>query len=121
MKFPSPLIECVLLKRYKRFLADIRLPSGETVVAHVPNSGSMIGVSDPNSLCLVSRSENPLRKLAYTLEMVRTLDGVWVGTNTSLTNKLIEEAFELGTFADWQIFSRLQREVKISAETRLDF
>src|ERR1700758_3969377 len=95
MNYKSPLIEGRLIKRYKRFLADIELKDGSIILAHVPNSGSMKGVSDPGSLCRISKSDNLLRKIPYTLKMVQTLGGEWVGVNTSLTNHLVQEAFEL--------------------------
>jgi sugar fermentation stimulation protein A len=122
VKFDSPLIEGTLLKRYKRFLADVRIgDSGEVIVVHVPNSGSMLGVSDPESPCLISRARNPDRKLPYTLEMVRGTEGSWVGVNTSLTNKLVQEAFEKKLIPDWRKFDTLEREIKINPQSRLDF
>ena len=121
MKYNSSLIEVTLLKRYKRFLADVRLPDGKVVVAHVPNSGSMKGVSDPGSRCRVSVSDNLSRKLPHTLEMVLTDKGQWVGVNTSLTNKLVKEAFENKTIPQWQSFSDMASEVKINSQSRLDF
>lgn len=121
MIFKSPLIEGKLIKRYKRFLADVELNDGSIILAHVPNSGSMKGVSDPGSLCRISKSENLLRKIPYTLEMVRTLEGEWVGVNTSLTNHLVQEAFELKKIKEWKDYSEFKREVKISPESRLDF
>src|ERR1700677_3960495 len=121
MIFKSPLIEGKLIKRYKRFLADVELQDGTIILAHVPNSGSMKGVSDPGSLCRISKSENTLRKIPYTLEMVRTLTQEWVGVNTTLTNHLVQEAFELKKIKEWDAFTEFKREVKISAESRLDF
>ena len=121
MKFETPLIEGILLKRYKRFLADVQLRGKNTIVAHVPNSGSMLGVSGPGSLCRVSISTNPNRKLAHTLEMVRGAEGCWVGVNTSLTNRLVSEAFQQKRVADWIKFNEITSEIKISEESRLDF
>ena len=121
MRFKTPLIEGVLMKRYKRFLADVKLSTGEIVLAHVPNSGSMKGVSDPGSPCRISKSENLDRKIPFTLEMVCTNKGQWVGVNTSLTNFLVQEAFEMKKIDDWGDLDTLQREIKINSQSRLDF
>jgi sugar fermentation stimulation protein A len=121
MKFPNPLIEGVLLKRYKRFLADVQLPNGEVLLVHVPNSGSMKGVSDRGSPCRISKSTNLARKIPYTLEMVKSSTDQWVGVNTSLTNFLVQEAFELKKIKEWASYGEFKREVKINSESRLDF
>jgi sugar fermentation stimulation protein A len=122
MKFEKPLLEGILLKRYKRFLADVRLEStGQVVLVHVPNSGSMLGVKDPGSRCRVSVSDNLKRKIPYTLEQVQTREGIWVGVNTSLTNKLVAEAFESKLVDDWAPYSEITREVKVGTKSRLDF
>ena len=112
MIFKSPLIEGTLIRRYKRFLADVELPGGEVVLVHVPNSGSMKGVSDPGSLCRISKSENLTRKIPYTLEMVQTSSLQWVGVNTSLTNHLVQEAFEMKKIKEWADYTEFKREVK---------
>lgn len=91
-----PLETGVLLKRYKRFFADIELTSGEVITAHCPNTGPMTGVSTPGSLVKVSRSDNPKRKLPYTWEMIQVHDNepTWVGINTALPNRVIKLALE---------------------------
>ena len=89
----SSLIPGRLIKRYKRFLADIELHTGEIITAHCPNTGPMTGVSIPNSLVQVSRSNNPKRKLAYTWEMIQ-LGSTWVGTNTAIPNRVIKLALQ---------------------------
>jgi sugar fermentation stimulation protein A len=88
-----PLIPGILLKRYKRFLADIQLDSGEVVVAHCPNTGPMLGVCTPGNRVYLSRSDNPNRKLAYTWEMIQ-INQTWVGINTALPNRVIKSALE---------------------------
>jgi sugar fermentation stimulation protein A len=118
MKFENPLIEGIFLKRYKRFFADIRLGK-ETVVAHVPNTGSMKGCSEPDSPSLMSPATNPERKLRYTLEMIRTPKS-WVGVNTGNPPVLVRELFASGTVPHWKDFDGFQAEVKINAQTRLD-
>jgi sugar fermentation stimulation protein A len=121
MKYKKPLIEGILLKRYKRFLADVEvLGSGEQILAHVPNSGSMLGVRDPGSLCRISHSDSKTRKIPYTLEMVRPAHGSWVGVNTSLPNALVLEAFNKGLIKEWKKFKEAKCEVKINDKSRLD-
>ena len=91
-----PLETGVLLKRYKRFFADIQLSSGEVITAHCPNTGPMTGVSTPGSLVKVSRSDSPKRKLPYTWEMIQVDDHkpTWVGVNTALPNRVVKLALE---------------------------
>ena len=90
------LISGILIKRYKRFLADIELETGETITAHCANTGPMIGVCDAGSKVMVSRSDNPKRKLAYTWELIQVGadNPVWVGINTALPNKIIKIALQ---------------------------
>lgn len=120
MLFSSPLLPGRLLARYKRFLADIELADGRTVTAHCPNSGSMAGCALPGSPVLLSASGNPSRKLPYTWELVQA-DGVWVGINTSLTNRLAREGIETGTVTELAGYDRLQGEVPYGFHSRLDF
>ncbi|NEQ70020.1 MAG: DNA/RNA nuclease SfsA [Symploca sp. SIO2D2] len=91
-----PLEAGTLLKRYKRFLADIELQSGEVITAHCPNTGPMLGLCAPGSPVQISRSDNPKRKLAYTWEMIQVNDTqpTWVGVNTGLPNRVIKLALE---------------------------
>ena len=91
-KYP-PLLSGKLVKRYKRFFADIELETGEIVTAHCPNTGPMKEIYIPGNLVQISPSNNPKRKLAYTWEMIK-IDDVWVGVNTALPNKVIKMALE---------------------------
>ena len=86
MKWPEPLIEATILKRYKRFLADIDL-GGKTITVHVPNTGSMQSCWEPNWKCAVSLSKNTDRKYPYTLELIHNGE-TWIGVNTANANKL---------------------------------
>jgi len=90
------------------------------LTVHCPNSGSMLGCSEPGSPVLISRSDNPARKYPHTLEMVRT-GSVWVGVNTSLTNILVREALEKAIVKEFGYVDSIVQEVKTSANTRLDF
>ncbi|NEO94905.1 MAG: DNA/RNA nuclease SfsA [Moorea sp. SIO3G5] len=121
-----PLKAGTLLKRYKRFLADIELPSGEIITAHCPNTGPMIGVSTIGSPVQVSHSDNPKRKLPYTWEMIQVKDNepTWVGVNTALPNRVIKLALEqklIPELAD--SYSEIRPEVRYGKErkSRVDF
>lgn len=119
MKFKTTAREGIFLKRYKRFFADVKLGQ-ETVVAHVPNTGSLKSASESGALCLVTESDNPERKLKFTLEAIQMPSGAWVGVNTSWPNQLAREAFESRIFEHWLGFDELKPEVKLSPETRID-
>lgn len=118
MIFSSPLLKGTLIKRYKRFLADIDL-KGETVTAHCPNSGAMQGLTNPGTPVWVSRSPNPSRKLPYTWQMAE-VDGTFVGMNTSNPNKLVEEAIHSGVIQELQGYQTLRREVPYGQNSRVD-
>lgn len=118
MEFSLPVKKAILLKRYKRFFADIEV-DGRVEVAHVPNTGSMKGCIDSRSECLVTFNDDPKRKLKYTLEFVKTPTS-WVGVNTSHPNNLVMELWQKRKLSHWLPFDCAQKEVKISQETRLD-
>lgn len=118
MKFTELLQEGIFVKRYKRFFADIRIGS-DVHVAHVPNTGSLKSCLFPEIPCRYTESSNPERKLKYTLYALKT-ETSWVGVNTSISNALVEEVFTEQLNPKWKKFDRVQREVKISKETRFD-
>ncbi|BCL62281.1 sugar fermentation stimulation protein [Desulfomarina profundi] len=119
MQFDAPLLPATLIRRYKRFLADVRLENGETLTVHCPNTGTMLSCSTPGSPVRLSISDNPKRKYPHTLEMVRD-NGTWVGVNTSRTNKLVIEAIQRGLVPELSPFDAIRAEVKTSAGSRLD-
>jgi len=124
MQFPDPLIPGRLIRRYKRFLSDIELQSGETVVAHCANPGSMMGLAEPDAEVWISPSRNPARKLAYTWELVRddgAQPGSLVGINTSWPNQLVEEALREGRISELADYENLRREVPYGTRSRIDF
>lgn len=118
MKYSQILNEGQLLKRYKRFFADIEQGEG-VITAHLPNTGSLKGCLRIPQKCRYTLSDNPNRKLKATLEMIK--DGVtWVGVNTSIPNQLAYESWEKRLFPHWKTFDRAQREIKLSEKTRID-
>lgn len=119
MKFHAPLIEGVLLQRYKRFLADVRLPSGEVVLAHCANSGSMLSVKEPGSRVWLSPAADPARKLRYTWELIE-VGGAMVGINTSLPNRIVAEAIAAGEIKELLGYESLKREQKYGKNSRID-
>lgn len=124
--FPyPPLFSGILIKRYKRFFAEILLDSGETIVAHCPNTGPMTGVYSPGNPVLVSRSDNPSRKLLYTWEMIQVLEPVptWVGVNTALPNQVIKAALAVNLFPELGTYSQIRGEVPYGKDkkSRVDF
>ena len=119
MKFPTSLIHGRLIKRYKRFLADIELPDGEIITAHCPNTGTMLSCSTPGSAVALSISDNPKRKYPHTLEMVQE-NSTWIGVNTARTNGLVAEAILEGAIVEFDSVKSIKREVKTSDHTRLD-
>jgi sugar fermentation stimulation protein A len=120
MRFEQQLQSAILIRRYKRFLADVERPDGSLLTVHCPNSGSMLGCNEPGSPVMISRSDNPARKYPHTLEMVRA-GNTWVGVNTSLTNKLVRESLENGVVEEFGRLDAIVQEVKTSDKTRLDF
>jgi sugar fermentation stimulation protein A len=115
-----PLIAGILIKRYKRFLADVQLvETGKTVTAHCPNSGSMRGCAEPGSQVFLSESNNPKRKLKYTWELVKT-SGSMIGINTQVPNKLVKQSIENGLIEELSGYDHVKAEVKTSDHTRLD-
>lgn len=113
------LIDGKLLKRYKRFLADVSLSTGEKVTVHCPNSGSMRGCCHPGSPVWLSISDNPKRKHPYTWELIKVPESM-IGINTQVPNKLVKQVIENGFIAELEGYQKVRAEVKTSAHTRLD-
>jgi len=118
MKFEN-LLHGKLIKRYKRFLADIILDDGSEITAHVPNSGRMTSTIEDDCDVWVSHHDNPKRKLKYTLELTK-IDDIMICTNTSVANKLGVEAIEDGTIKELQGYSSLKTEQKYGQNSRID-
>lgn len=120
MRFPDPLTRGTLLRRYKRFLSDIALETGEAVVAHCANPGSMMGLAEPGSEVWLSPNRNPKAKLDWRWELVRTGEGHLVCINTGHPNKVAAEAIEAAAIAELTDYDTLRREVKYGANSRID-
>ena len=120
MKFPTPLTRGTLLRRYKRFLSDIELESGETVVAHCANPGSMMGLAEPGSEVWLSPNANPKAKLDWRWELVRTGGGHLVCINTAHPNRVAEEAIAAQAIPELAGYGSLRREVKYGRNSRID-
>ena len=122
MEFANKLIKGTLLKRYKRFLADVQLEDGQVVIAHCPNTGAMTGCGEPGYEVWLSKSDNPKRKLAYTWELAVNQQGHWIGINTNNANKLVAEALAENALPELQGYRQIRSEVKYGHEnSRIDF
>jgi len=119
MRFDPPLIEATLIRRYKRFLADVRLTDGTELTVHCANPGRMDGCRELGSPVLLSDSRNPRRKLRYTWELVHT-GATWVGVNTMRTNTVVREAIEAGAIAELTGYPELRAEVRYGERSRVD-
>lgn len=122
MRFSPPLEPARLLRRYKRFLADVELPGGEIVTLHCPNTGSMLNCMAEGSRVWFSRSNDPKRKLPGTWELGETPQGRLACINTARANPLVEEALLAGVITELAGFTSLKREVPYGQErSRIDF
>jgi len=121
MQFPSHLIEGVLLKRYKRFLADVELPDGQQITVHCANTGAMTGCADPGAKVWLWDSGNVKRKYPHSWELVATQQGQHLACiNTSRPNQLVAEAVEQQHIEPLSGYATLKREVKYADNSRID-
>lgn len=120
MKYPNALLPATLIKRYKRFLADVKLPDGSEITIHCPNTGSMKNCQDENARVWISDSGNEKRKYRHTWELVEVEKKYLACVNTGLPNKLAKEAILDGNIAELLEFDELKTEVKYGENSRID-
>ena len=119
MKFNETLIAGEFIKRYKRFFVDVKIGK-EEVVAHCPNTGSMMGLIKKGNKVWLSKSNNPKRKLKYTLQIIED-QNTKVGINTHLTNKIVFDALSKRKIKNFKNLDKIQQEVRFGKNTRFDF
>ena len=119
MKFTNTLLKGKLIRRYKRFFADIEV-NNKTVVAHCPNTGSMMGLLNQGNEAWISESNDPKRKLKFTLEMIKAKKRM-IGVNTHRANRIVEHALENKLIKEFSTIKNIKAEFKYSDDTRFDF
>ncbi|SLN48452.1 Sugar fermentation stimulation protein A [Roseovarius gaetbuli] len=121
MRFQTPLVPAVLIRRYKRFLADIRLEDGREVTAHCANPGSMMGLADPGLKIWVEPNDDPKKKLKFGWRLVEHEDGHFTGVDTSLPNRALRAALEAGDIVELAAYDTVRPEQKYGTNSRIDF
>ena len=119
MKFTSSLIKGKLIKRYKRFFTDIEV-NNKILIAHCPNTGSMMGLLDKGNDVWVTKHNDPKRKLKYTLEMIKVKKRI-IGVNTHRANRIVEHGLNNKLIDDFKSIKNIKAEFKYSDDTRFDF
>ncbi|HPF15507.1 MAG TPA: DNA/RNA nuclease SfsA, partial [Planctomycetota bacterium] len=119
MQIELPTLQGTLIKRYKRFLADVELDSGNVVTAHCPNTGSLKGCLEAGSRVVLRDSQNPERKLPLTLQTIE-VGGTWVNVDTGLPEALALEAVQAGKIADLRGYASVRTQVKYGKNSRID-
>ncbi|AFO88690.1 DNA/RNA nuclease SfsA [Phaeobacter inhibens] len=121
MRFQTPLLPAVLIRRYKRFLADCQLPDGREVTAHCANPGSMLGLAEPGSAAWLEPNDDPKKKLKYGWRLVEVAGGTLVGVDTSVPNRALKSALEARQIAALSAYETVRAEVKYAEKSRIDF
>ena len=121
MQFQSNLVSGRLVKRYKRFFADVELSNGRIVTAHCPNTGSMLGLANHGVKIWLEPNEDPRKKLNYSWKLVDHENGHFTGVDTSIANKIVYEALLQGKILEVLDYNIILREQKYGANSRVDF
>lgn len=121
MRFQTPLVPARLVRRYKRFLADMALEDGRAVTAHCPNPGSMMGLAEPGMRCWLEPNDDPARKLKYGWRLVELGGGHMAGIDTSVPNRVVGEALRAGAVSELAGFEQVRAEVRYGTRSRVDF
>ena len=121
MRFQTPLVPARLVRRYKRFLADMVLEDGRAVTAHCPNPGSMMGLAEPGMRCWLEPNDDPARKLKYGWRLVELGNGHMAGIDTSVPNRVVGEALRAGAIPELSGYADIRAEVKYGDRSRVDF
>jgi sugar fermentation stimulation protein A len=121
MRFQTPLVQAVLLRRYKRFLADIRLMDGREVTAHCANPGSMLGLAEPGATIWVEPNDDPRKKLKFGWRLVESVAGEFTCVDTALANRVVKEALETGQIPEFAAYDRVRPEQNYGTGSRVDF
>lgn len=121
MRFQTPLIPATLIRRYKRFLADVRLADGREVVAHCPNPGSMMGMKDAGLKVWLETNDDPKKKLKFGWRLAELANGHFIGVDTAVPNRAVRAALEVGEVATLAAYETVRPEVKYGDASRIDF
>ncbi len=121
MRFQTPLVGGTLIRRYKRFLADVRLDTGQEVVAHCPNPGSMMGMTGPGLRVYLEPNDDPKKKLKYGWRVTELDDGTLVGIDTAVPNRVVKEALLAGKIAEVADYKTIKPEQNYGTNSRIDF
>ncbi len=120
MQYPSPLCEGAVIRRYKRFLCDVVLPDGSETTAHIANPGSMLTCWEPGAPCRLLKSDDPKRKLPWSVEQIQ-MAGAWIVVNTGRPNAIVGEALLAGRIPSLSMYPTVRREVAYGTDSRVDF
>lgn len=121
MKFPTPLVPGTLRRRWKRFFSEVTLETGETVTAHCPNPGAMIGLAEPGMRVWLEPNDDPKKTLNYGWRLVELPGGHWAGIDTAVPNRVVKEALTAGEIGELAGYGTVRPEVKYGEKSRVDF
>ena len=121
MQFPTPLIPGTLIRRYKRFLADVRLDDGREVVAHCPNTGAMTGLDSAGDRVWLEPNDDPKKKLDYGWRLLELPGGHWAGIDAMVPNRVVREALEQSQIGNLAAYGNIRAEVPYGKASRIDF